>query len=88
MDGTDDPLPVLREKLLLANELSRLASQRQDLVRTVVQNLSVAGVSDRQGEYKRLITGALGVREEDVEGMLPDILAELEDWRGLEAVGA
>lgn len=78
----------LREKLALARELATLSRQRKELVKQIVSNLSVAGLGDKQGEYKRLITGALGVREEDVEGMLPEIVAELEDWRGLETVGA
>jgi hypothetical protein len=38
--------------------------------------------------YKRLIKGALSIKEEDVEGMLPEIVGELEEWRGLESVGA
>jgi hypothetical protein len=31
-----------------------------------------------------LIVGALGVRDEDVDGMLPDIVGELEEWQGME----
>ena len=37
---------------------------------------------EKQGLYKRLITGALGVREEDVEGLLPEIVGELEESSG------
>ncbi|CAK4032453.1 Cell division cycle-related res2 pct1 [Lecanosticta acicola] len=68
-------------KLALVRELHELLEKRKNLFKTIVQNLSVAGLGDKQGEYKRLITGALGVREEDVEGMLPDIVSELEDWQ-------
>lgn len=68
-------------KVALIQELHGLLNQRKNLFKTIVQNLSVAGLGDKQGEYKRLITGALGVREEDVEGMLPEIVTELEDWQ-------
>lgn len=74
-------------KLALVRELRDLIQQRKNLFKTIVQNLSVAGLGDKQSDYKRLITGALGVREEDVEGMLPEIVAELEDWQ-LENVGS
>lgn len=69
------------QNLMLVRELRDLMQQRKNLFKTIVQNLSVAGLGDKQSEYKRLITGALGVREEDVEGMLPEIVAELEDWQ-------
>lgn len=68
-------------KMALIQELHGLLNKRKNLFKTIVQNLSVAGLGDKQGEYKRLITGALGVREEDVEGMLPEIVTELEDWQ-------
>jgi hypothetical protein len=78
-DGDSEAL--VREKLNLALLLHRAQAERRALVAEVVQNLSVAGMGERQSEYKRLITGALGVREEDVEAMLPDILEELEEAR-------
>ena len=84
----EDEEETFDRKLILVRELHDLTQQRKDLVKTIVQNLSVAQPSDKQGNYKRLVTGALGVREEDVEGMLPEIVAELEDWRGLESIGA
>ena len=70
---------VLQEKLHLAKSLAGVQQERRQLVRDVVQGLAAAGMGERQTEYKRLITGALGVREEDVEGMLPEILKELEE---------
>jgi len=90
MDGAggQDHDAVLREKLSLARQLVELQRQRKDLVKQIVANLSVAGMGAKQTEYKRLITGALGVKEEDVEGMLPEIVAELEEARGMEAMGA
>ena len=59
--------------------LYRAQVERRDLVRAVVANLSVAGMSEKQGVYKGLIAKALGEREEDVESMLPEILRELEE---------
>lgn len=86
-DGTDYEA-VLREKLHLARQLTELQRQRRGLVKTIVKNLSVAGMGDKQDQYKRLIMGALRVSEDDVEGILPDIVMELEEARGLENVGA
>ncbi|KXL48255.1 MAG: hypothetical protein FE78DRAFT_124677, partial [Acidomyces sp. 'richmondensis'] len=78
--GSSPPRPDdLLEKLTLSRQLLETQRRRRDLVKQIVQNLSVAGVGDNHTQYKRLITGALGVREEDVEGMLPEIVAELED---------
>ena len=76
----NDAAEQLRLSLLLYNA----QQERRQLVRDVVRNLSVAGMGERQVEYKRLITTALGVREEDVERLLPDVLKELEEERELE----
>ena len=70
---------VLQEKLHLAKLLANAQLERRQLVKEVVQGLAAVGMGTRQTEYKRLITGALAVREEDVEGMLPEILKELEE---------
>jgi hypothetical protein len=81
MDDDDEEDNSVNHKMMLVRELQDLMQQRKNLFKTIVQNLSVAGLGDKQGEYKRLITGALGVKEEDVENMLPEIVAELEDWQ-------
>ncbi|KAF3047137.1 hypothetical protein E8E12_011425 [Didymella heteroderae] len=73
--SAEDP----REKLRLSLLLYRAQLERRELVRAVVANLSVAGMSEKQGVYKGLIAKALGEREEDVESMLPEILRELEE---------
>ena len=70
---------VEEKKLEVAMALQKAQQQRRALAAELVQNQSVAGMGERQGEYKRLITGALGVKDEDVENMLPDILSELEE---------
>ncbi len=88
--STDDT----QEKTRLALLLYRAQLERRQLVREVVANLSVAGMSEKQGVYKGLIAKALGEREEDVESMLPEILRELEEARtaecaeGLEGLGS
>ncbi|KAF2867612.1 hypothetical protein BDV95DRAFT_581359 [Massariosphaeria phaeospora] len=69
----------LNEKMRLALLLHRAQLERRDLVQSVVGNLSVAGMGERQGVYKHLIAKALGEKEEDVESMLPEILKELEE---------
>ena len=84
------------EKVEVALALQRAQQHRRALVAELVQNQSVAGIGgdsadggrERQAEYKRLITGALGVREEDVENMLGDILGELEEERERERLEA
>ncbi|KAF2484121.1 hypothetical protein BDY17DRAFT_278642 [Neohortaea acidophila] len=89
-DNNDAGDALIRTQLALARQLAQLKRQRLDLIRQIVVNLSTAGFGggDKQSQYKRLITGALGVKEEDVEGLLPEIVAELEVGRGLEAAGA
>jgi transcription factor MBP1 len=77
-NNTNSPVD-LSEKMRLALLLYRAQVERRELVREVVGNLSVAGMSEKQGTYKKLIAKALGEREEDVELMLPEILQELEE---------
>lgn len=76
------------KKLEVAMALQRAQQQRRALAAELVQNQSVAGMGERQGEYKRLITGALGIKDEDVENMLPDILSELEEVKERERLEA
>lgn len=76
----------LLERLRLATLIHRAQKDRQELVQKVVGALSTAGISDRVNEYKRLIVGALGVREEDVESMVPEILSELEEAQQRDAL--
>ncbi|PVI04697.1 apses-domain-containing protein [Periconia macrospinosa] len=76
----DDNSPGdLNERLRLALLLHKAQLERQELVREVIGNLSVAGMGEKQGVYKSLIAKALGEREEDIESMLPEIVKELEE---------
>lgn len=69
-------------KLSMARELQTAQTQRKRLVADIVTAQGFAGVEgERQEAYKRLVTSALGVRPDDVETMLPDIVAELEEIR-------
>ncbi|KAK4557086.1 Transcription factor mbp1 (MBF subunit p120) [Recurvomyces mirabilis] len=87
MDLDPHSSAYLERKLALARHLSSLQLQRKELIKTIVRNISLAGdvgagsdsAREKQRQYRRLITGALNVREEDVEGLLPEIVGELED---------
>ena len=63
---------VLTQKLAVAQR------DRQRLVRDSVKSMSVAGLGEKQGDYKRLLRAALGVKDAEVEGMLNEVLKELE----------
>ncbi|KAF2122800.1 hypothetical protein BDV96DRAFT_481654 [Lophiotrema nucula] len=69
----------LNEKMRLALLLHRAQVERRELVKEVVGNLSVAGMSEKSGVYKGLIAKALGEKEDEIEQMLPDMLKELEE---------
>merc|ERR1712070_194100 len=80
---------TLHEKLRLSRQLLEATRQRREHIARIVHYLGLAEDGEalkRQDQYKRLITGALGVREEDVEGMLPEIVGELEETRVGEVV--
>ncbi|KZF19651.1 apses-domain-containing protein [Xylona heveae TC161] len=69
---------TLQEKLRYCSALYHEQNTRRALVREVVQNQSIAGLGERQKDYKRLIASALDIAEENVDHMLPEILQELE----------
>lgn len=82
-DGED----AVYQKAELVMQLRELAVEHSGLIKQIAQRLASAGVADKQQEYKRLITGALQLRQEEVEAMLPEIFAELEEAQGAD-VGA
>lgn len=63
----------------LVRRIVEMQNARRGLVKEVVRNQGLAGLGERQADYRRLITGALGVKDADVEGMLGEICAELEE---------
>lgn len=87
-DASLDEESLLRLQLKYARQIIQLQEQRRELVQEVTGHLARAGLGEgKQLQYKKLITGALGVREEELEGLLPEIVEELEMGRGLEGIG-
>lgn len=87
-DDSLDEESLLQLQLRYAREILAMKEERQELVRGVTGHLARAGLGEgKQQQYKRLITGALGVREEELEGLLPEIVEELEMGKGLEGIG-
>ena len=70
VSGVD--MNAMTQKLVVAQR------DRQRLVRDSVKSMSVAGLGEKQGDYKRLLRAALGVKDAEVEGMLNEVLKELE----------
>jgi transcription factor MBP1 len=87
-DDSLDEEALLQLQLRYAREFLAMKEERQALVQEVTGHLARAGLGEgKQQQYKRLITGALGVREEELEGLLPEIVEELEMGKGLEGIG-
>ncbi|KAF2424891.1 apses-domain-containing protein [Tothia fuscella] len=63
----------------LAQKISIAMAERQRLVRDIVAGMGSAGLGEKQEGYKRLIRGAIGVKEDEIEGMLDEVLNELEE---------
>ena len=76
------PDEELKEKLKAAGALAGQQAVRRGLVSEVVRAQAEAGMSERGRDYLRLCASAMGVREEEVEGFVPDVLEELELSRG------
>ena len=87
-DDSLDEEALLQLQLRYAREILAMKEERQELVQEVTGHLARAGLGEsKQQQYKQLITGALGVREEELEGLLPEIVEELEMGKGLEGIG-
>ena len=65
-------------QILAAHLLSQEKFMRERLTREVVHGRGEAGMSVKGEEYTRLIAGAMGVREEEVSTVVPEVLEELE----------
>ena len=68
----------LREKLPIALELAAAQERRKKLVATVVQAQATAGMSENGESCKDLIATLTGVSKEQVVGLVPELLEELE----------
>lgn len=87
-DGSLDEDALIQLQLKYAREIVGMKGDRQSLMRQVVANTARAGMGDgRQQQYKKLIMGALGVQEEELEEVLPEIVQELEMGKGLLGLG-
>lgn len=83
-DNNMDDMETLQ--LDYARQILSLRDERLALVKTVAGNLALAGLgAGKQMDYRRLIQGALGLGEEELEALLPEIVEELEMGRGLGA---
>ncbi|KAK5746891.1 Transcription factor mbp1 [Elasticomyces elasticus] len=86
-DAGDNDRTVFSQ-LRLTRELVGLHLQRRQLVGRIVRGLSEVGWGDevegvkRRVLYRELIEGALGVGEMEVEGLLGEIVGELESSGG------
>ena len=89
-DPADDGLAsdaLNDRKLQLAHELRKVQADHSVLTSDIVAAQGVAGISgERSDNYKRLISTTLKLNVEDVESILPEMIAELEEARG-ETVG-
>jgi len=87
-DNTMDEEALQHFQLDYARQIISLREERMNLVKTVAEGLAQAGLgASKQQDYRRLIQGALGVGEDELEGLLPEIVDELEMGRGLEGAG-
>ncbi|KAI9664325.1 MAG: putative NRPS-like protein biosynthetic cluster [Alyxoria varia] len=89
-DPADDGLAadaLNDKKIQLAHELRKVQANHSALISDIVAAQGVAGIGGERSEnYKRLISTTLKLRVEDVESILPEMIAELEEARG-ETVG-
>jgi transcription factor MBP1 len=68
------------EILQLTQQLDVMEADRMMLVKEIVQDMSYAGVSEKQAEYKKLISLSIpGISEDQVDEVLPEIIADLEE---------
>lgn len=69
---------ALQERLNLAWDLAAEQEKRQQLVKTVVEAQATAGMSDKGERLKTLIATIIGIPEDEVVGLVPELLEELE----------
>lgn len=69
---------ALQERLHLAWDLAAEQDKRQRLVKTVVQAQATAGMSEKGERLKTLIATIILVPEDEVVGLVPELLEELE----------
>ena len=80
----------MESKAALAAQIVQVQAKRQQLTRDIVRSLGTAGLGERQADYKRLVLACLKnqVREDELDGALDDIIAQLdEETKGEDGVG-
>lgn len=79
---------TLETKKMLAKQIVALKQERHRLMYDVLKKTSYAGIEDgKHAQYARLIRGALGINEKELQEVLPDIVSELENSQALEVAG-
>lgn len=68
----------LQERLQLAWELAAEQETRRLLVKEVVEAQATAGMTEKGERLKTLIAGIIGVSDDEVVGLVPEILEALE----------
>lgn len=87
-DDSLDENALLNLQIKYARDFLSLRDERRELVQELQGHLARAGLGEgKQQQYKRLITSALGVKDEELDELLPDIVEELEMGRGLDVIG-
>lgn len=87
-DDSLDEDALLNLQIKYAREFLTLRDERRELVEELQGHLARAGLGEgKQQQYKRLITSALGVKDEELDELLPEIVEELEMGRGLGGIG-
>ncbi|KAI9784568.1 MAG: hypothetical protein M1839_001790 [Geoglossum umbratile] len=87
-DMWPSPTDGLLEKLQTAILLLREQEKRRTLIGEIVQHASMAGMGERHNDYKRLISKCIEMDTNEIEGVLPELLAFLEvDREGTDGEG-
>ncbi|KAL8997385.1 MAG: hypothetical protein Q9169_003316 [Polycauliona sp. 2 TL-2023] len=81
MNGdTDDH--DMAARISAAYALAKEQTRRRELSKQLVQAQAMAGMSEKGEMYKRLIAASMGVDVQEVAGLVPEILRELEVGKG------
>ena len=78
VNGTSLGEGALQERLQLAWELAAEQERRRLLVKEVVEAQATAGMTQNGVRLKKLIAGIIGVSDDEVVGLVPEILEALE----------
>ena len=77
----------MRELLPWALELYRQQQKRKALVKDVAKLIADAGTGENIGKHRKLVSVAVGLREEELDGMAAEILESLDVTAQVAVVG-